>query len=571
MTESTWSSNPATAEWGAKENWVPQQVPSVKATFGKSSHTQIDFAAGAVQVIEQIEFSAGADAYQFNFASSEKPALTVTGRVSNDSGQVQHFIVAATTSGYQNPQLSFTGTASAGDETLCYSAGPVSPEGYGGGVISFHDQASAGSARYTAWTGAGVPPDHSTVGGEIAFCDQTSAGQASFTIYGSLGSDGDTFGNVVFHDSATAASAIFKNVGGTVSGGDGGNTQFYGHSSAANGQFNNLGGTHEKANGGDVAFDSQASGGSGIFQNYAAPAAGAYGGVTSFNNNPPETAGVGASAGNGRYFNFGAQGEQQGGGGHLEFSAKYGAPTAANAQITNLGSVISHRSSAGHTLFSISLPAAYAPTAGNACICNQPAPLKGGAAGYTEFAVFDEGAASGGYPSAGEAVISNLGGGADGVAGGFTQFSGQSSAGAATLIALGGVGEKSGGRVIFYDQSEAASACIQLQGNGELVLGDHDGPLSVKDLLLHGGLISIQLGSAVTSLQVSGNLLLNGSCEFDFWQASDGGFEFNTPYTVLQSDSLTEAQTGCFSANSIEGVTPVFSLQGNALQVTYTK
>ncbi|SEG49878.1 hypothetical protein [Marinobacterium lutimaris] len=570
MTKSTWSSNPATAQWNDPDNWVPTQLPDSQAVFGPSAKTCIDFAEGGTQQVDSIEFSAAAAAYRFNFTSSTQPALTLTGAVINHSEQQQSFIVAATTSGYNNPQLSFTGTASAGGDTVFYSAGPESPAGYGGGVISFHQQACAGSARFTAWTGAAAPPDHSTVGGEIAFCDQSSAGQASFSIYGSLGSDGDTFGNVVFHDSATAAAASFRNVGGTVSGGDGGNTQFYGNSSAASGMFINLGGTHAKANGGDVAFDSQASGCCGIFQNHAAPAAGAYGGVTSFNNNPPKTSDGGASAGNGRYFNFGAQAGEEGGGGHLEFSAKYGAPTAANAQITNLGSVMSSRSSAGHTLFSISLPASYAPTAGRATICNQPAPLKGGAGGYTEFAVFGEGEAAG-YPTAGKAVISNLGGSADGLAGGFTEFSGQCSAGAATLIALGGTGQKSGGRIIFYDQSEAASAFIQLQGNGELVIGDHDGPLSVKDLLLNGGLISIQLGTATTSLLVSGSLLLNGQCEFDFWQASDGGFAFNTPYTVLKSDSLTDAQIGCFSANSIEGVEPVFSLQDAELQVIYKK
>jgi len=143
------------------------------------------------------------------------------------STSCQSFIVAAASSGYKQPQLKFTNAASAGGDNLFYCAGPGGEQDAGGGVISFCDKATAGSASFKVWTGAAAPPEHSTVGGEVSFSDATSAGSARFIIYDTLGSDGDTFGNTVFHDTATADNATFTNVGGTVSDGDGGKIVFY--------------------------------------------------------------------------------------------------------------------------------------------------------------------------------------------------------------------------------------------------------------------------------------------------------------------------------------------------------
>ncbi|MES9851155.1 MAG: hypothetical protein ABW170_04905 [Candidatus Thiodiazotropha sp. L084R] len=410
MTQSTWNRQPTTNEWNTTTNWTPSVAPTDKATFTNSSQTTIAFSATGEARVSEIEFADSASTYSFIFGPCATPLLTISGEgVTNNSGSQQSFIVAATSSGYKDPQLKFTNSATAGGDDIFYCAGPESEQSYGGGVICFCDNASAGSAVFKAWTGAGFPPKHNTVGGEISFCDASSADRASFTIYGSLGADGDTFGNVVFHNSATAAQATFTNVGGTVSGGDGGNTQFYGNSTAANGNFYNWGGTHTKANGGDVAFDATANGGYGHYYNYAAEAAGAYGGVTSFNNNPPDTTPQGASAGNGFYFNFGARGDERGGGGHLEFSAKYGSPTASNATIVNYGSSLVHKSCAGHTIFSINLPTDYFPTTGSATIYNHPSLTEEGAAGFTEFSVYGSGSDNGKQPTAGDGTIINLG------------------------------------------------------------------------------------------------------------------------------------------------------------------
>lgn len=572
MTNSTWNKQPVSGEWNIGTNWQPSQVPTEKAVFNGSSHTTISFSADSTAQVGQIEFSRDASAYAFVFGSSETPALTISGQgVLNHSGRQQSFIVAATSSGYKNPQLNFVNSANAGGDDLFYCAGPESEEGYGGGVICFNNQASAGSAAFKAWTGAAAPPKHNTVGGEISFCDNATADRARFTIYGSLGKDGDTFGNVVFHQNATAAQAVFTNVGGTVSGGDGGNTQFYGNSSAGNGVFYNWGGTHEKANGGDVAFDATATGGEGYYHNYAAKAANAYGGVTSFNNNPPDTTEKGASAGNGFYINFGARGEEQGGGGHLEFSAKYGSPTADNATIINYGSSLSHKSCAGHTIFSINLPAEYFPTAGRAIIHNHPGLSAEGAAGFTAFSVYGSGSGAR-MPDAGEATILNYGGTLSKAAGGYTVFSGVSKAENATLIAYGGTHGGYGGRIIFYDKASGGAAKIQLYGNGELDLSHSSNDITIGELELTGGSIVLQLSAGACCLSVSGHLrLFSQQVSFSFVTKDQNDFAYNTPYTILRCSDLSEFVSDQFTGNDIGNIKPTFTISGDELQVSFVQ
>ncbi|GAB3094701.1 hypothetical protein [Pseudomaricurvus hydrocarbonicus] len=583
MSESTWKTQPATCEWNTASNWSSEEVPADTAIFAESSQSAITFATDSNASVKQIEFNEHSTAYTFTFGPGKTPGLTVTGEgVSNVSRKQQSFIVAATSSGHDNPQLVFTNTATAGSEDMYYCAGPIGEQGYGGGVISFCDNARAGSARFKVWTGAQPPPQFrkedtpSTVGGEVSFSNSSTADSANFTIYGSLGIDGDTFANVVFHDTATAGKATFTNVGGTVSGGDGGNTQFYGNSNADHGVYNNWGATHEKANGGDVAFDSTASGGYGHFYNHAAVVAGGYGGVTSFNNNPPSMdAAQGASAGNGSYFNYGARQGEQGGGGHLEFSARYGSPTAADATIVNYGSAIENKSSAGHTIFSINQPTQYFPTAGNAKVWNHPAAGEGGAAGFTEFSVYGKetgGDVSRQFPTAGGATLFNLGGCTANAGGGYTVFSGNSSAGCATLIAYGGTHGGYGGRIAFYDESVGDNAKVCLFDDGELDIGYHTSGVTIGSLEMTGGVIATQLGKETPCLTVEGDVAIKSShVSFRFDTQKSGGFSYNQPYTLLRCSALTELNPECFRGSSINGVEPGFSIVGHELQVTFTK
>jgi len=583
MSKSTWSPQPATSEWNTATNWEPAAVPTDTATFTTSSQTAITFSPTSEATVSDIKFATGAPAYTFTFGtpSPSTPTLTIAGQgITNSSTSQQSFIVAAASVGYENPQLKFINSATAGGSDMYYCAGPATAEDSGGGVIRFCDTSTAGSASFKAWTGAAAPPKHSTVGGEVSFGDSSSAGTAHFTIYGTLGTDGDTFGNVVFHDTSTAANGTFTNIGGTVAGGDGGNTQFYDNSTAANGTFLNRGGTHtgtkgvaySGANGGDVAFDGTANGGQGHFYNYAAPAAESYGGVTSFNNNPPEVATQGASAGNAFYTNYGAKQGELGGGGHVEFSAKHGSPTAAHACFINHGSTIADKSSAGHTIFSINLPTDYYPTAGNGIFWNYPGVVEGAAAGFTEFSVWGTGSGGSNVPTAGNGTFINQGGYTSGTVGGYTTFSGTSSAGNAQLIAIGGTNGGNGGQIAFYDDSSGGAASVQLFGNGELNIGDHTNGVTIGILDLTGGIISTQLGTNLTTLTLSGELILKSAqATFSFWNKDGGGFEFNTPYTILTTPNLSSFTESQFSGNSIEGTEPTFTIDGNNLKVSFNK
>ena len=179
-------------------------------------------AEGGDAVVAGIEFDADASSYQFNFQypqpehpKPEKPGLTIAGQgVTNASGNTQSFVIESAGYSYKNPQLQFIKSANAGDDSVSYVVGPATPDGYGGGVLGFSNNASAGKAQFTVKTGAGTPPKHSTVGAEVSFGDSATAAHSTFTIWGSTSLvDGDTFGNVVFHQVATASLAMFINKG----------------------------------------------------------------------------------------------------------------------------------------------------------------------------------------------------------------------------------------------------------------------------------------------------------------------------------------------------------------------
>ena len=597
------------AEWNEAKHWSHENVPTDIAHFSRSEKTRIFFNSNKACTIQSLEFDAQAPSYEFNFGTSkyETTALTIAGSgVSNASHHQQRFFVAASKSSPRHPQLNFTQNSCAGGNNVFYEAGPDRKINSGGGVIRFNDNSRAGSAKFLAWTGKYRPDDWNTVGGEIAFYDNSSADLGTFEARGTLGTDGDTFGNIVFHVSATAFKGNFTCTGGTVPHGDGGNTQFFDNSTAAYGTFNNLGATVAKGNGGDVAFDGNATAGFGTFYNQASETNGGNGGVTSFNNNAPAMADAGATAGNGIFHNYGAR--TSGGGGHTKFTAVYGSCTAGNATIINYGSAAKNEGSAGYTQFSIQLPSNYYSTAGSAVIHNQPAAAKGGIGGRTVFELSagygkslsnnQKHITSGRIPTAGNASIYNIGGKSQGVAGGTSLFSDTSTAGdarifahgghdkgkggsvtfkdfaragSARLVAEGGTKGGQGGQIVFLDKSEGENAQIKLSGNGVLDVSQHTGKLALSILEVSDGTIAMQLGSKTSSLEVSAELILRSEkMKFAFSQEA-GKFKFNTKYTVLTCPNLQHYKVERFTGNSMAGVRPSFSMAGNSLKVEYKK
>jgi hypothetical protein len=113
---------------------------------------------------------------------------------------------------------------------------------------------------------------------------------------------------------------------------------------------------------------------------------------------------------------------------------------------------------------------------------------------------------------------------------------------------------------------------VKLFDNGELDIGGHTKGLTLGALDLTGGIIVTQLGSDAVALTVSGDLLLNAShTTFSFSKKDEGGFAFNTAYTVLTNTHLANHQADRFRGNDIEGVAPTFAIVGNDLQVTFFK
>lgn len=140
------------------------------------------------------------------------------------------------------------------------------------------------------------------------------------------------------------------------------------------------------------------------------------------------------------------------------------------------------------------------------------------------------------------------------------------------MIAYGGTHGGYGGRIVFYGESSGGSAKVQLFGNGELDIGDHTKGVTIGALDLTGGIIVTQLGTKTTNLTVSGELTLNSTyANFSFGKQDNGGFAFNTPYTILTNANLPRFTAAQFSGNSIEGVAPTFSIVGNDLQVNFVQ
>jgi hypothetical protein len=585
MSKSEWKSNPANNEWNDAENWNPSGVPSNEAVFSTSEKTGITFTPKSESEVDSIEFLSNASPFTFTIGNSpQNTALTINKGVTNNSPYTQTFVVASEGASYKTPQLKFTNNANAGESNVMYQAGPTSLEnGFGGGIIAFTDDATAGSANFVARTGAQTPPKNqpSTVGAEISFSDRSNAGKGTFKSYGTLkpptgAVDTDTFGNIVFHDETSANQGTFISAGGTY--GDGGNTQFYDSSNAANGTYINYGATMKGGNGGDAVFDGNSNGGNGTFHNYAATAEGGFGGVVSFNNNPPNVDQGGSSAGNGTYHNYGAQQPSQGGGGHIEFSAIHGSPTADHGTFHNFGSVLDSSSSAGHTIFSINTPTYYFPTAGNAMIYNHPALSAKGSAGYTEFAVYKKGNSyddydsdQTNYPTAAQSTIHNLGGTLEGAAGGYTTFSGKTDAGNATLMATGGINGGQSGRIVFQGDVNGNQAQINLSGNAVLDISYYNGNLTVNSLTTQEGTIITQTGEYLTTLELSEGLNINsGIISFSF--PSDGGkFEIDKAYTVLTAPNLSDYHPAQFNWEGLKGASAEFNIEGNNLQVVFSE
>ena len=179
----TWSQNPSSDDWNTATNWIPNTVPNASsdiATFGPSNVTNL-FIDSAVVNLDSAVFSNGAPPFTVTI---EIYNLVFYGAgIVNNSGVVQSFV--APTTNNNDGDIFFFNSANAGEMTSLSTVG---------GVISFNDTSSAGSASFDVSDSAQLQAD-------LTFSDSTTAANATITANG---------GAVVeIYDSATAGTATF--------------------------------------------------------------------------------------------------------------------------------------------------------------------------------------------------------------------------------------------------------------------------------------------------------------------------------------------------------------------------
>ena len=185
----TWRSTPASGDWNTATNWMPRTIPNGTddiATFGVSNVT--DVTQSMTTTLGGIQFEPGASSYNIDVRAPNTFSLNDAG-VTNDSGVTQS--ISCTTS-----NLDFYNQSGAGENVIYTNA---TTDGFMLSVITFHDDATAGSATFT---NNGMPPYGS---GQIVFRNSASAGSSNITVNGVSGSGG--LGAAYFYDDSTAAES----------------------------------------------------------------------------------------------------------------------------------------------------------------------------------------------------------------------------------------------------------------------------------------------------------------------------------------------------------------------------
>ena len=138
----TWNLNPATKFWNNPANWTPATVPKTPsdiATFDVSNLTAITYSRSTE--VGGLVFNPGASSYTFTIPFT----LTVArAGITNNSGNLQQFVVAGGRKNIPGGILLFEGPATAGDATFTLNPGRFGEFAFPSQMI-FLDSSTAGA------------------------------------------------------------------------------------------------------------------------------------------------------------------------------------------------------------------------------------------------------------------------------------------------------------------------------------------------------------------------------------------------------------------------------------------
>jgi len=204
----TWNLNPTSGDWNTDANWTPAIVPNGPAdtaTFGVSGKTGISLSASIE--VNGLVFAQGASAYVITSTLAEPLTISGTGII-NNSGIVQTFFLDQQDETPEGNALTFSNTATAGNDTAFSVIGGEDFLYGSGGKIIFLDSSSADHGTFDIFGGA---PDAFS-GAYIFFSDNSSAAEATFILHPSDG----FFSNLVFNSTSTAGQATITNEGSII-------------------------------------------------------------------------------------------------------------------------------------------------------------------------------------------------------------------------------------------------------------------------------------------------------------------------------------------------------------------
>ena len=248
----TWSNNPLSGDWNTAANWIPNTIPngtSDIATFGTSAVTSLSVSYGVNIAVDQIAFDNSAPPYTISVVVSN---LIFSGMgVVNNSGSVQSFVAPTTDNNIG--AIFFLNSANAGEMTSFSAVG---------GLFSFNDSSSAGSAT--------IDLSDTTFQAKVDFFDFSTAANA--TINASGGAEVNLFGNATGGNATLTITgesflgivedATADHASATCIGGDqyfGAGIFFQGFASAGEGTFTAVGASSSGEKGAYIEFDGSAT------------------------------------------------------------------------------------------------------------------------------------------------------------------------------------------------------------------------------------------------------------------------------------------------------------------------